>query len=323
MQANEAAFLAPRKPKDFNSTPATDRFLEIDVKIRLMENFRAIFYAPYYAVHALGFYANEGVDVELVSSDAPGDAISHLADGTIDLTWGGPMRVMTAHDRDDQSPLVCFGEVVSRDPFFLIGNSEGFKLSDLAHLRFAAVSEVPTPWMCLQQDLREVGIDPAGITRVYDRTMLDNYTALRGKKLDVMQAFEPFASQAEIDRAGTILYTASSRGPTVYTSFIATRSKVAAHRDAFFAVTHALAKMQSWLYAHSGKELAEVIAPFFPNVPQELLVCSLQRYLDAGLWARDTAMSKQGFERLGWCFLSGGALKRSPVFEDCVDVLLT
>jgi NitT/TauT family transport system substrate-binding protein len=293
------------------------------VKIRLMENFRAIFYAPYYAIHALGFYANEGVDVELVSSDAPGDAIAHLANGTIDLTWGGPMRVMTAHDRDDQSPLICFGEVVSRDPFFLIGNFEGFKLSDLTHLRFAAVSEVPTPWMCLQQDLRDAGIDPAGLIRVCDRTMPENYTALRGKTIDVMQAFEPFASQAELDRAGAVLYAASSRGPTVYTSFIATRSKVATHRDALFAVTHALAKMQRWLYTHSGKELAEVVESFFPNVPRELLVCSLQRYLDAGLWARDTAMSKQGFERLGLSFLSGGSLRRSPVFENCVDISLT
>jgi NitT/TauT family transport system substrate-binding protein len=292
--------------------------LEIDVKIRLMENFRAVFYAPYYAIHALGLYANEGLDVELVSSDTPGDAISHLANDTIDLTWGGPMRVMTAHDRDDQSPLVCFGEVVSRDPFFLIGNSEGFKLSDLARLRFATVSEVLTPWMCLQQDLRDAGIDPATITRVHDRTMGDNYAALRGKQLDVIQAFEPFASLAEIDRAGTILYAASSRGPTVYTSFIATRAKVAAHRDEFVAVTRALAKMQNWLYAHSGQELAEVVASFFSDVPQELLARSLQRYLDAGLWARDPAMSRPGFERLGSSFLSGGALKCSPVFERCV-----
>ncbi|MEI9924140.1 MAG: ABC transporter substrate-binding protein [Bradyrhizobium sp.] len=59
------------------------------MKIRLMENFRAVFYAPYYATQALGFYANEGVDVELVSSDTPGDAIAHLLDGTIDLTWAG------------------------------------------------------------------------------------------------------------------------------------------------------------------------------------------------------------------------------------------
>jgi hypothetical protein len=42
-----------------NSIPTA--FLETDVKIRLMENFRAIFYAPYYATHTLGFYANEGI----------------------------------------------------------------------------------------------------------------------------------------------------------------------------------------------------------------------------------------------------------------------
>src|ERR1700744_158658 len=221
-----------------------------------MENFRAIFYAPFYATQALGFYTDEGVDVELISSEAPGDAIAYLANGEIDLTWGGPMRVMTAHDRDEQSPLVCFGEVVSRDPFFLIGNRENFQLSDLARLRFAAVSEVPTPWMCLQQDLRDAGIDPATIARVQDRTMQDNYAALRGKTLDVMQAFEPFASQAEIDRAGTILYAASSRGPTVYTSFITTRNNIAAQREAFVAMTRALAKMQRWLTTHSGKDLA-------------------------------------------------------------------
>src|SRR3569832_1312196 len=271
---------------------------ETNVKIKLMENFRAVFYAPYYAIDALGFYADEGVDVELTSSKAPGDAISHLADGTIDLTWGGPMRVMTAHDRDEQSPLLCFGEVVSRDPFFLIGNASTFKLSDLARLRFATVSEVPTPWMCLQQDLRDAGIDPATIARIDGRTMADNYTALCEKKLDVMQAFEPFASQADLDQAGTILYAASSRGPTVYTSFISTRSKVASHRDAFLAVTRALARMQRWLYAHSGAELAEVVVSFYPDVPREVLARSLQRYLVAGLWSHHTAMSKQGFERL-------------------------
>ena len=62
--------------------------------IRLSENFRAVFYAPFYAAHALGFYAGEGVDVDLLSSSAPGGGVSALLDGTVDLTWGGPMRVM-------------------------------------------------------------------------------------------------------------------------------------------------------------------------------------------------------------------------------------
>ena len=107
--------------------------------IKLAENFRAVFYAPYYATRALGFFAREGVDVELIDSANPGDAVSAVLDGSIDVTWGGPMRVMKARDGDPRSPLVCFCEVVARDPFFLVGRASGapFKLVDLPRLRLA------------------------------------------------------------------------------------------------------------------------------------------------------------------------------------------
>src|SRR5215471_8600759 len=120
-----------------------------DMKLRLSENFRAVFYAPFYAVQA--FAASEGLDIELVTSAAPGDAVPRLLDGTINVTWGGPMRVMMARDRDPGSPLVCFGEVVARDPFYLVGrpNIADFRFADLARLRFASIAEMPTPWMCL------------------------------------------------------------------------------------------------------------------------------------------------------------------------------
>jgi NitT/TauT family transport system substrate-binding protein len=289
------------------------------VKIRLMENFRAVFYAPYYAAYALGFYRDEGVEIELIGSDAPGDAVKHLLDGTIDLTWGGPMRVMLAHDQGPASPLVSFAEVVSRDPFYLIGNCRSFQLSDLERLRFACVSEVPTPWMCLQHDLRTLGIDPQMLKRVSTRTMADNYAALRKGELDVMQAFEPYVSMAERDGAGNVLYAASSRGPTVYTAFIATRTGVTRHCDAFAAITRAIGKLETWLYAHGAEELAEATASYFPDIPPKLLLRSLQRYFDVGLWAHDPAMSRQGFDQLGSSFKSGGALKRLPVYEDCVE----
>ena len=89
------------------------------------------------------------------------------------------MRVMRAHDQDEHSPLVSFCEVVSHDPFFLIGKPGPFRLADLPAKRFASVSEVPTPWMCLQQDLRDHGIDPDKLSRMCDRTMTRNYDALK------------------------------------------------------------------------------------------------------------------------------------------------
>ena len=46
-----------------------------------------------------------------------------LLDGSVDVSWGGPMRVMMHHDADPRCPLVCFGQVVARDPFLLVGRT--------------------------------------------------------------------------------------------------------------------------------------------------------------------------------------------------------
>jgi NitT/TauT family transport system substrate-binding protein len=289
--------------------------------IRLAENFRALFYAPYYAAKALGFYEREGVDVELLESTAPGDGVSSLLNGTIDITWAGPMRVMKARDQEADSRLVCFCEVVARDPFYLIGRSglRDFRLTDLPSLRFAAVSEVPTPWMCLQHDLRLHGVDPTKLVRAASRSMNDNFEAMRNGELDVIQVFEPYVSMALSEGIGDVLLTASERGPTVYTTFIATRDAVARHHDAFAAMTRAIGRMQTWLADHAAEELALIVAPFFPSVAGNMLLESMRRYLRAGLWSNATAVSRPGFRRLSDSLETGGFISRRARYEDCVD----
>ena len=114
----------------------------------------------------------EGVEIRFTSSPRPQDAALRLMDGTVDVCWGGPMRVMETYQAPD-CDIVCFAEVVTRDPFLLMGRAPrpDFTLADLKSARLATVSEVPTPWLCLQHDLRLAGIDPAGIARVADQTM--------------------------------------------------------------------------------------------------------------------------------------------------------
>src|SRR5579863_2439527 len=117
--------------------------------IRLSENFRALFYAPFYAAHAIGAYQAEGVEVELIPSPDPARTASALRDGSVDVMWGGPLRVMLTHAQDPAADSVCFCDVIARDPFFIIGRESRpeFRLADLASVRFASVSEVPTPWI--------------------------------------------------------------------------------------------------------------------------------------------------------------------------------
>jgi NitT/TauT family transport system substrate-binding protein len=291
------------------------------MRIRLAENFRALFYAPFYATQALGFYTDEGIVVDLLNSPAPAAAAGGLLDGSIDISWGGPMRVMKARDLDPASPLVCFCEVVARDPFFLVGKGEGsdFRLANLPELKVATVSEVPTPWLCLQHDLREQGVDPKRINRVANRTMRDNLTALCNGELDVAQMFEPYASMALRAGAGAILYSASSRGPTAYTTFLATRDSVCRNRMAFLAMVRAMHRTLNWVAAQSADELAAAVAPFYQDVMPDLLASSLRRYQNAGLWARSPDVSRQGFDRLAQSLKSGEFITHMHSYEDCVD----
>ena len=124
-----------------------------------------MFYAPFYAPIALGAYEAEGLQVNLkMSGDAAHTAASLIA-GDGDVSWGGPLRLMFALEKNPGAGAVAFCEAVGRDPFFLLARepNPGFQLTDLLGKKVATVSEVPTPWMCLQQDLRLAGIAPEKI----------------------------------------------------------------------------------------------------------------------------------------------------------------
>jgi NitT/TauT family transport system substrate-binding protein len=294
----------------------------VSMHIKLSENFRAVFYAPFYLTQTLGYFAAEGVDVELLNSPAPAAAAAGLIDGSIDIAWGGPMRVMKARDENLHSPMACFCEVAARDPFFLVGkrsDGQDFKLTDLSRLKIGVVSEVPTPWLCLQHDLRLQGIDPEKLDRVKGRTMSENLEALQNGQLDVVQMFEPYVSMAQKSGAGEVLYAASSRGPTVYTTFLATRDSIRRNHAAFEGMVRAIRNGLTWVAAHSGAELAGAVGSYYPEISHDILSSSLQRYHDAQLWARTPEVSRQGFARLAESLKSAGYVSRLHTYDDYVD----
>ena len=196
------------------------------MRLRLYENHRFVLYAPFYSAHAIGAYAAEGLTVELLPSPGMGLAEQALLDGAVDVIWAGPMRVMKHHDTNPGSRLVCFAEIVCRDPFSIVGRrpNADFRLGDLASVRFATVAEVPTPWFCLQEDLRKAGVDPERLDRVTDASMADNLEALREGRLEAAQLFEPFVEQALASEIGHLWYAASSRPHDLHSLCHDTRS---------------------------------------------------------------------------------------------------
>jgi NitT/TauT family transport system substrate-binding protein len=289
--------------------------------ITLPESLRGLFYAPFYVALARSAYATEQVEVEFVSSPRPGDAARNVMDGVVDVCWGGPMRVMQAYHQMPDCDLVSFAEVVTRDPFLLIGREPrpGFTLRDLLGVRVATVSEVPTPWMCLQEDLRRDRITPSQLTRVIDGSMADNVAALRRGEVDVVQVFEPFASMLLNDGAGHVWYAQASRGPTSYTTFYARRGLLDARREELRRMVRAIYHTQKWVAAADGAAIANAISRYFPDVPPAILAASCARYKSLGIWGSDPRLPRAGYERLRDSLVSGGFVSPGTEFAVAVD----
>ena len=289
--------------------------------ITMQESLSGLLYAPYYAALALGAYRSEGVEVDLVSAPTPGQAPAGLFAGTVDVAWGGPMRVMQMYESRPDCDLVCFGEVVTRDPFLLVGREPhpDFALADLYGKRVATVSEVATPWLCLQEDIRRVGLDPDGLPRTADRTMADNAAALRRGELDVVQLFEPFAEELIASGAGHLWYAAAARSPTAYTSFYTRRNVIAARRHEMKGMVRGLYRTRKWLHTQPPEALADAVQSFFPNVPAALLRGAVARYRALGVWGHNPLLPRAGYDRLKAGLVSGRFVKQGVPFEQAVD----
>ena len=289
-------------------------------QLKVQEPFRALFYAPYYAALARGDYAAEGVAVTLLPGTVPSLAKDSVLDRTADLAWGGPMRLLLAHDADHACPLRLFGAVVMGDPFFLVGRqpNPGFKLRDLAQMTLGTVSEVPTPWWTLQDDIRQAGLDPVSIKRVTDRPMGDNAATVAAGTLDVAQLFEPLVSQMEAAGTGHVWYAQASRGPTSYTAFYARNDVIAAKRAAMEAMVRGLARTLTWFAGASPEEIVACIADFFTGGDTALMARSIQRYKSVNLWTKTPHFPPEALAQLERGMLSAGAIKRTPGFAGLV-----
>lgn len=289
--------------------------------IILQEALRGLFYAPFYVALAKDAFAGEGVEIKFTSSPHPSQTALRVMDGTVDVSWGGPMRVMETYHQLPGCDLVCFGEVVTRDPFLLMGRvpKPDFKLADLKSVTLATVSEVPTPWLCLQHDLRLAGIDPAGIKRVADQTMAANMAALKAGKVDVIQVFEPFPSLLLAEGAAHVWHEQARRGHTSYTCFYARRGTIASRRDELLRMTRAIDRTEKWVAKASGKEIAATIARYFTDLPPAILEAACTRYKTLGIWGANPILPRSGYDRLRDGLISGGFVSPGATFETAVD----
>lgn len=295
------------------------------MRIRLYESFRGVNYTPFYVALARKSFEREGLEIDL-STATSGEEISRaLLDGRMDVAWGGPMRVMAEHDRDPECPLVCFAQVLARDPFLLIGREPrpGFRLPDLKGLKIAAPFDPATPWCLLQEDARRAGLDPAAIERIGDLSQPDAAAAVAAGTIDAAVLLQPHAERLIADGTGHIWYAGAIRGPVAFTTFYTTREQIRWKPAAMRGLVRALRSALADCAREPAETIAEAIAPWFADLDQPLLAASIARYQALGVWPATPALPADAFVRLKVALLSGGWIGRDVPFDRAVLAQIT
>jgi NitT/TauT family transport system substrate-binding protein len=183
----------------------------------------------------------------------------------------------------------------------------------------ATVSEVATPWICLQYDMRRAGEDPAAIPRIADQSMASNAEALRRGEVDVIQVFQPFARTLIEEGSGHLWYAAASRGPCCYTTLNTTRGFIEKHPDTVHRMTRAMYRAQRWIRDHDGEELARLVGRYLPDVAPRVLASCFDEYRSSRVWSTSPVIQRAGIDCKREAMLSCGAIRKGLSYEDYVD----
>ena len=110
------------KPKDSNLT-----------KIKVAEVTHSVFYSPQYVAHALGYFEEEGLDVELMLVPGADKVTAAVLSGDVQIGFCGSEASIYVYNQGQEDYLVNFAGLTKRDGSFIVAreNIENFTLEDL------------------------------------------------------------------------------------------------------------------------------------------------------------------------------------------------
>ena len=292
--------------------------------VRLSEVTHSVFYAPQYVAISQGFFADEGLTVELSNGGGADKVMTAVVSGQADIGLAGPEASIYVAQQGKEDPPVIFAQLTRRDGSFLVGRSDGpFRWEDLRGSTIIGGRAGGVPEMTLEYVLRQHGLTPGEDVTV-DTSVQFNMMAgaFTGGNGDFVTLFEPTATEVAQAGKGYILASIGQEsGEIPYTAYFASQAYIHDHADIVQRFTNAIARAQKWVAEHDAAQTAEIIAPQFPDTSVPVLTQGVQRYKDIDAWNATPVMTRSSLERLETVMETAGVLDHADWvdFDRLVD----
>uniref|UniRef100_UPI003593D351 ABC transporter substrate-binding protein n=1 Tax=Herbivorax sp. ANBcel31 TaxID=3069754 RepID=UPI003593D351 len=292
-------------------------------KVRLNEVTHSVFYAPQYVALNLGFFEEEGLEIELTTGQGADKVMTSVLSDQADIGFAGPEAAIYVYNEGSEDFAKVFAQLTKRDGSFLVGREpeDDFKWENLKDSVVIGGRKGGVPYMTLEYVLKKNGLNPEKDlvvdTNVQFALMAGAFTGGQG---DYVTLFEPTASMLEKEERGYVLASIGREsGEIPYTAYFAKKSYIEENKDLIQKFTNAVYKGQQWVQNHTPEEIAEAIMPSFPDADEDILIKVAQRYKENDAWSSDPVMKKEAFDLLQEVMKEAGELTKEVPFEDIVD----
>ena len=292
-------------------------------KVTLNEVAHSIFYAPQYVAIEEGYFAEEGLELTLVTGFGADKTMTAVISGEADIGFMGAEASIYAYQEGATDPVVNFAQLTQRAGNFLVAREEmpDFTWDDLKGKKVLGGRKGGMPEMVFEYILKNNGIDPATDLEINQSIDFGSTAAAftGDMSADFTVEFEPSATALEKEGAGYVVASLGvDSGYVPYTSYSAKTSFLNENPQVIQSFTNALQKGMDYVQNHSPEEIALVISPQFPETDMDTLTTIVKRYYDQDTWKENLVFEKDSFELLQDILESAGELEKRVDYEQLV-----
>lgn len=291
--------------------------------VTLNEVAHSVFYAPLYVAIEEGYFQDQGIDLTLVTGFGADKTMTALLSNEADIGFMGPETTVYTYSQGAADPVVNFAQLTQRAGNFLVARepSPDFDWEDLKGSTVLGGRDGGMPEMVFEYVLKQKALDPA--TDLTINKSIDfgsTAAAFSGGQADYTVEFEPAATALEMEGAGHVIASIGvESGYVPYTAFSAKESYLKEHPAVIEQFVAALKEGMDYVYTHSAKEVAQVIAPQFPDTDIDTITAIIDRYHGQDTWNQSLLFSQESYDLLLAILKDAGQLDTAPPYDELVD----
>ena len=292
-------------------------------KIKLAEVTHSVFYAPQYAAKTLGYFEEEGLDVDIILTPGADKVTAAVLSGDADIGFCGSEATIYVYNEGEKDYLINFSGLTKRDGSFLVSRKkiQNFTLDNLKGKYIVGGRKGGMPEMTLEWALKQNGID---VNKDVTIDTSIEFAAMSGAFIsgtgDFVTLFDPNALKLEQEGYGYVVASIGELGGVVpYTAYNTRKSYLENHKDEIKGFVKAIQKGLDYVYGHTDEEVAEVILSEFPDTSLNDLEAMVKRYRDIDAWFKTTYIEEKDFNHIMEIMEAAGELSKSAPFNKLVD----